>query len=568
MIPLTFDGMMGKLHLPKGRPSGLGVVIVSPHGLEALAATKSLRLLAEALAAAGHAALRFDLPGTADSLGSDADPDRLEAWIAGTAKAAEVLKSHAGVGAVAITGLRFGAHIAALAAARIEGLAGLILLDPVVRGRLYARELTVTARAVAEGARLDPDATATPTGLVIGGLLTTTATLEAIKASDLGKIAPPSAPVLILQRKAASDATALAAAWSTATVTREETSGLEGIALSPTMAATPHLAFARAIAWMNGLASRPPQPVTALSPAVLETPVFVEEAFTFGPDQRLFGVLTKPAALPAAAPTLLIVNAGRNSHVGWARSGVMLARQLAAEGVASFRMDLGGVGDAADRPDAEDTVESVLYHPGSEPEVTAAIDALQARGHGATVMLGACSGAYLALRRAAADQRVQGVILVNIQRFVWREGETVMEAIASAYPLASSYVGKVLEPRAWKRLLSGERKAGPLLRELIRRLSSRVRHVLLPTAETRQARDLMDRLDARGVPVELVFSEYDAGLEDLARHFGPLGARLKHMPRVRLTLVPEADHDLTPEAARDVLFARTLAATKGLQEGA
>ncbi|MDP3548543.1 MAG: thioesterase, partial [Phreatobacter sp.] len=117
MIPVTFNGLMGKLHLPAGvAPSGIGVVIVPPHGVEALAATKSLRVLADALAAAGHAALRFDLPGTADSLGDDTDPERLTAWTASVGQAAEVLRRHAGVSAIVFAGLRFGATIAALAA--------------------------------------------------------------------------------------------------------------------------------------------------------------------------------------------------------------------------------------------------------------------------------------------------------------------------------------------------------------------------------------------------------------------------------------------------------------------
>ena len=117
MIPVTFNGLMGKLHLPEGdRRSGLGVVIVPPHGVEALAATKTLRRLAEALAEAGHAALRFDLPGTADSLGADTDPDRLAAWVAATREAAVVLGRHAGVDGIVFAGLRFGATLAALAA--------------------------------------------------------------------------------------------------------------------------------------------------------------------------------------------------------------------------------------------------------------------------------------------------------------------------------------------------------------------------------------------------------------------------------------------------------------------
>ncbi|WP_163760362.1 hypothetical protein, partial [Proteus mirabilis] len=62
--------------------------------------------------------------------------------------------------------------------------------------------------------------------------------------------------------------------------------------------------------------------------------------------------------------------------------------------------------------------------------------------------------------------------------------------------------------------------------------------------------------------VDIVFSEDDAGLEELARHFGARGRWLGRMSEVRLNFIAETDHDLTPAAARDALFVHTLAAAK------
>ena len=283
---------------------------------------------------------------------------------------------------------------------------------------------------------------------------------------------------------------------------------------------------------------------------------------TFGEGQRLFGVLCQPMAPAPDRPVLLIVNAGRNSHVGWARSSVLLARELAAEGIASLRMDLAGIGDGRDRPGAPDTVDAVLYNPANDSQIVEAVDLLAARGFGPVAMLGACSGAYLALHHAARDPRITGLILVNIQRFVWRPGETVEQAIASAFPLAASYASKVLEARAWKRLLTGERKVGPLIREFGRRFAARLRAVA-PSEQTRAARDMVRKLSERRVPVELVFSENDAGLGDMALHFGANGRWLTARDNLRLTIIPAADHDLTPPAARRTLKARALAAARG-----
>lgn len=562
MIPITFNGLMGKLHLPdKGRRSGVGVVIVPPHGVEALAATKTLRRMAEALAAAGHAALRFDLPGTADSLGVDTDPDRVAAWVAATGDAAAVLARHAGVGGVVYAGLRFGATIAAMAAADRSDLAGLILLDPVVKGRLYARELAMTARALAEGARLDPDATTTEAGLSIAGLITSAETLEAMRGIDLQRLAVPVAPVLLLSRQGATDARQLAGAWAAGAVTAAEVRGFEGISLSPTTAATPEQVLTDTVVWVNGLAGTLADPLSPPALALLAGPHFTEEGLVFGAEHRLFGVLCQPAKAAPGRPVLLIVNAGRNSHVGWARSGVQLARELADQGIASLRMDLAGIGDAGDRPGSPDSLDSVLYNKANEPQVRDAVDLLVARGYGDVTLLGACSGAYLALHQAARDDRIGGLIIVNIQRFVWRPGETVEEAIASAYPLAASYAAKVFEARAWRRLLTGERKIAPLIRTFSKRATDRLR-ALRPSDGTRQARAIMRRLNERRVAVDIIFSENDAGLSDLALHFGSDGRWLAGQDNVQLTLLPQADHDLTPPPARDILIARAAAIAK------
>jgi pimeloyl-ACP methyl ester carboxylesterase len=563
MIPVTFDGILGKLHRPDAsRASGLGVVLVPPHGVEALAATKSLRILAETLADRGHAVLRFDLPGTADSLGSDTDPGRLNAWIGAARAAAACLMAQGGASGIVMSGLRFGAAIAALAATGCDSFAGLMLLDPVVKGRLYARELALTARALAEGARLDPDETATDDGLLIAGLPTTNETLSAIRTVDIGRQEPPAVPTLVLHRPGAADAASLTTSWaSRGTLTVEPIGGFEAISLSPTMARTPREIIARAADWLDSLPVLLSRPAQAMGPARLAGPGFTEEALVFGEAGRLFGVLCEPQVPAEGKPALLIVNAGRNSHVGWARSGVLLARELAAQGVASLRMDLAGIGDGRDRPGAPDTVDAVLYHPANAPQVTEAVDLLARRGYDHLTLLGACSGAYLALHHAAADPRIGGLILVNIQRFVWRPGETVEDAIASAYPLASSYAGKVFEGRAWRRLLTGERKVLPLIREFSRRIGKRVA-AIRPSEETRQARLLMKTLARRNVAVDLVFSENDAGLGDLALHFGRGGRWLVREGLAPISVVPGVDHDMTPPWARQLVLDRVSAVAR------
>lgn len=553
MTPIAFAGTFGRFHAPRGTPSGVGLVVVPAHGLEALAAAHSFARIAHHLAGLGHAVVRFDLPGTADSLGSEADPDRLGAWTEATVAAAAVLAA-AGVDRIVLAGHRFGAHIAMAAAPHIAGFAGLALLDPVVRGRAYSRELVLTARAVAEGARLDPDATSDDTGVQVGGHLTSAATLAAMKGLDLSRLAPPAVPTLVLHRREAPEAAALRAAWAGATFS--QVAGFEGLGLSPTMAETP-LAVAEALEdWLDTFRTSTGSAVLApAGPAVLTAETFTEEAVVFGPDNRLFGILCRPVRPKAGAAAMLIVNAGRTPHVGWARSAVNQARSLAEAGHASLRFDLGGIGDSRDYPGAADSIEDVLYAPGTIADAKAGLDWLAAASGAPVVAYGACAGAFVALR-LAADPRVPAVILVNLQRFVWRPGETVAAAIAGAYPLARSYVAKAKDPRAWaKALASGKalRIAAGLGRRLVTRLLS-----LRPTPQTRSARAMMADIAARGVSTELVYCEDDPGLADLSLHFGTDGKRLTALPGVTLTMIGAYDHDLTPPEAQAALRSRIL----------
>lgn len=560
MIPLAFSGTFGKLHPPTCAPSGLGVVLVPAHGLEALAAAHSLKRLADHLAAQGHAVLRFDLPGTADALGGDADPDRIACWTEAIVEACERLGTVAGAGRIVLAGHRFGALLAMAAAPRIGGLAGIALIDPILRGRAYARELTLAARAVAEGARLDPDATSTEAGVQVGGHLTTAATLSAMKALDLARLPTPPVPALVLHRRDMPDIGPLHAAWTAASaVAFQPVAGFEGLGLSPTMARTPEAVLDAFAGWLamlgrpvRGAGTNPP-------PARLATEAFTEEAVVFGPGNRLFGILCQPARPRPGAPALLMVNPGRTPHVGWARSHVDQARALAAEGHASLRFDLGGIGDSDGHPGTADSIEDVLYSDRSVADARAGLDWLAERTGSPVVVLGACSGAFVALR-VAADPRVAGIVLVNIQRFAWRPGETVASAIAGAYPMAGSYIARVRDPRAWTKALT----SGKALRVglgLLRRLMIRLRS-FVPSPQTREARALAEGPLGRGARVELVYSQDDPGLAELALHFGTGGHRLTGAPGVAMTVIGAADHDLTPPEARAALRERILAAMR------
>ena len=151
--------------------------------------------MAERLAASGFCALRFDYDGTGDSAGGNDDPGRTEAWVA-TVRSALRLVRQTGVDDVCLVGMRFGATLAAQAAASDGQVDQVVLWDPCASGRSFLREQraisTITLGSPAES----------PDGSVeIPGTLYDATTAGDIEAVSIAKCALPLARrVLVLTR--------------------------------------------------------------------------------------------------------------------------------------------------------------------------------------------------------------------------------------------------------------------------------------------------------------------------------------------------------------------------------
>jgi len=73
-----------------------------------------------------------------------------------------------------------------------------------------------------------------------------------------------------------------------------------------------------------------------------------EIACQFGPEERLFGIVSQPERPRIGAPAVLFLTAGLLHHVGPHRLYVQAARQLNTLGFTALRFDLGDVGDSQD----------------------------------------------------------------------------------------------------------------------------------------------------------------------------------------------------------------------------
>ena len=160
-------------------------------------------------------------------------------------------------------------------------------------------------------------------------------------------------------------------------------------------------------------------------------------AFRCG-DDWLYGVLSMPGTMPTQG--VLIVVGGPQYRAGSHRQFTLLARSLAANGIAAMRFDYRGMGDSEGALRDFETITS---------DLCAAIDAFTKAvpGMRELVLWGLCDAASAIAMYAASDARVSGVVMLN----PWvRTSDGLARATLKHY-----YRGRLLERDFWRKLLSG-----------------------------------------------------------------------------------------------------------------
>jgi pimeloyl-ACP methyl ester carboxylesterase len=574
MKPLIFNDTVGWL---KEADGGCGVVIAGGHGFEDLCSRRFLTLLADRIAQSGSPVLQFDYPGCGDAAGDHTAPGRVAAWADSIGAAANELKRQTGVAKVILIGFRLGALLAALAVEGRDDFAGLVLLAPPASGKAYVREMTALSRMI--DSVLPPgEADEEPfDGRMVAGFRLSTETL-----ADLGSLgwqeAAPSSPALPILVMTPVQAPALLkwagdCAGSPADVVFDEFDGYGRLMCDPTANSIPASVIERCADWVGDRARgarRPARPALANDMPVLLASGYEEEPVVIGPKPNICGVLCRPSRGGRIKDTVLFLNSGGVPHVGWARGTVESARMLAAEGIASLRIDLPGLGQS----DAPPEERLFLYDTRTGADVSRAVDWLHRNGFGHVSLAGTCSGAFQAFHAARADKRVRRLVMVNPLCFSWNSSYALDMTVWKAYETAKANRGSSeAEPK--EALRPGILSAFRILtsknnRRFIRRGLEAVKTTfanvpLLAFMRGKPVERWMRELASSGVDVLIATSEGDLSLQEIDRHFGPDGKRLRTIPNISRLSLGNADHTLTPLAARRALVARLIAMTMSIR---
>jgi dienelactone hydrolase len=552
------NGLFGWFHANGGvAEADVAVLICGTLSREALDSHHSLRVMADAFAQAGYPTMRFDYAGSGDSCDIDATADapaeHWAIWQQNIHDVADALRRRTGARRLIFCGLRLGATLAAVAAERRDDVAALILLAPVLRGRAYLRQLQIEAGGV------QGKATAKGVGLECHELSLSAKTVDLIGEADLRRVKLGAGlQAAIFSQTPTRPLSECVAAWAARAVT-VHSFGFDGLAplLCPdTQGYKEPAGSAEMLDWLNKAV--PPQPYAGGRPMAfdaqdLHLPRCVETALRFGPEDRLFGILSRPAG-NGGETAVIIVNTGRNPRTGVGRFGVEFARRLAAEGITALRFDFAGLGDSTGLPGEED-MRSDVFENDRSADISAAIDTLAQLGCRRFMVQGICSGAYHGLHAALTETRIEAVLMTNLPLFHWKAGDSIAESKKRSYSL-SHYTTRMAGRAGWGRLLRGESDVVGILKGQTSRLAKLALGPLRKNGKTPQqdaagfARKLMAGLSRRHVKTLFLFEPDHAGAYEIQSLFGKGGAGLKAFAGAEIQMVSGLGDAVGEAAAR------------------
>lgn len=167
----------------------------------------------------------------------------------------------------------------------------------------------------------------------------------------------------------------------------------------------------------------------------------------------LFGILHTPDAPTKTG--IIFLNSGPQYRVGPHRMYVKAARRFCRLGFSVLRMDFPGIGDS------EGEIGHIHYDCYDPADTLNAIEFLcRKEGLEHIILLGTCAGARNALKTAAQDIRVTGVVLWSLPMITFSlytpisqhtQGGSISKVAAQRY--VKNWMKKLFQIKAWKRYL-------------------------------------------------------------------------------------------------------------------
>lgn len=542
------------LHQPRRSTiKRVGILIVGPIGPEYMHSHRSIRYLADELAAHGFVSLRYDPLGMGNSshdLGDDAIAD---GWQETLVAAKRFFQDVLNIPDIIVLSLRSGALLAGefMAAHSVKGA---IFWYPYLKGSAFVRDLQII------DSMLHMQAAA---GFIeAGGYPLYPATQARLETVDLLAMQVRGLQqALIINNAAQPPSKKLQQSLSEqgVVVTQQNLSGLERMMKQSEITEVPEDNVAAILAWLQSTFAEEQEHVIFANTDdnMLDDENFCERALTITTERPMFGVITEPTTPDYAKPLLVFINGGSGHHVGPNRLYVDICRRLAGNGISSVRLDLSNLGDSAQdiAPDSHNP-----YALTAAEDVTAALASLRVNtNYHKFVLSGLCSGAHNSFQAVLHKPSlgVREIILINPLAFYWRQGDSLLAPEDSQHEAdAAHYSGNVRSLRKWISLFTSPQKLRSafafgvrLIQKKSHKLGKELARAVGVVQHSQLEKDLL-LINQQRIKITLLIGETEPGYRLLMAQAGDTVKQQITRGEMHIAIIKDGDHTFSSLVSR------------------
>jgi pimeloyl-ACP methyl ester carboxylesterase len=325
------------------------------------------------------------------------------------------------------------------------------------------------------------------------------------------------------------------------------------------------------------------EPLLAVSARALDEEIVL---FTSG-GHRLPGILSRPARPLAGAPGVLLLSPGLKHRVGPHRLHIKLARFFTERGLAVFRFDFHGTGDAEGElfSDEVPVLHEAVQNGHFAENTLDALGAFCARaGLDRVIACGLCGGAITGLYAAERDPRVVGLIGFQLPVKVLDRQADYADQLSGGYSdfILTLYLKKLVSPAAWRKFLGGKSEYRLIWKTATRRLGRWAGRLVgrstpgvapaaagkVPAGMNRHFLRAYTAVAAR-LAMLWIYSEQEGARYDFEGDFEQVCLAGRERPYTKV-VIPESNHEFAPDEAQQRLLAAIdawLARSFGTREG-
>lgn len=552
-------------------------IVCPPIGHEYMSSHRSMRHLTDALAMKQGNTIRFDYTNTGDSSDhlsnsgeqKDGIGFSIEKALRNVVELVDIIKDIHPAVQINAVGFGIGASILLLASKSVS-FHSLVLWEPLIKGKRYARELKALSGILNKSKTKDSDSKIEAAGVCLTDMFK-----QELMSMDLLETADVRVSNLLYLHREELPANNKFSSHIKQLVFNtviSTFSGIDKMMTYPTETVVPELAISDICDFIARFGtSSESEPLMSASQLIkqlksssateiLKNVIYNEEIIHFGENESLFGVVTHCKKPINQGDLVVFLNCGAEHHVGPHRMYTQFSRQLSEEGYSSVRFDIEGIGDSVSIGRNE---ENEAYSPVVLSDIKEMLKRTKMEGYKRFLFVGICAGAYHSFiaNSKISLEGIVGAVVVNPLVFEWNyEKPSSQSQSIKDQGEVSRYKKNLFSISTWKKIFSGKIRIIDNIKVLLNLLFYRSKKLfsqMLAGNKNPVSQSLQD-IDFFGRRIDIILAKSDPGYEILLSEARRMVKRLQKKNVLSVNFIEEADHGMSKSPMRKKLYEQLL----------